>query len=85
MKFYDKYEELPKIISTNLNERNYYVNDLYIINEKNIIKFKKLKGDFLDSIKENIDYKLSVDKVIIKYMREKYLCYNLIIRTLNIW
>ena len=84
--FYDKDEELPKIISTNVNESICYVNDFDIINEKTLLNLKKSMGDFnnKDSIKENIDFKLIENKVIIKYIREKYLCYNLIIGTLNI-
>ena len=83
--FYDKDEELPKIISTKVNENICYVNDFDIINEKALLNLKKSMGDFHceDSIKENIDFILFGDKVIIKYIREKYLCYNLIIGTLN--
>ena len=83
--FYDKEEELPKIISTKVNESICYVNDFDIINEKTLLNLKKSMGDFYyeDSIKENIDLILYEGKVIIKYIREKYLCYNLIIGTLK--
>ena len=54
--FYDKEEELPKIISTKVNESICYVNDFDIINEKTLLNLKKSMGDFNseDSIKENI-------------------------------
>jgi len=83
--FYDKDEELPKIISTKVNENICYVNDFDIINEKALLNLKKSMGNFCnqDSIKESIDFILYGDKVIIKYIREKYRCYNLIIGTLN--
>ena len=83
--FYDKDEELPKIIRTKVNENICYVNDFDIINEKALLNLKKSMGNFCnqDSIKESIDFILYGDKVIIKYIREKYRCYNLIIGTLN--
>jgi hypothetical protein len=83
--FYNKDEELPKIISIKINESICYANDFDIINEKTLLNLKKSMGDFNyeDSIQKKIDSKLSGGKVIIKYIRDKYFCYNLIIGTLN--
>ena len=54
--FYDKDEELPKILTIKVNENICFVNDFDIINEKTLLYLKKSMGDFNseDSIKENI-------------------------------
>jgi len=83
--FYNKDEELPKIISIKDNESICYVNNFDIINEKTLLNLRKSMGDFKDNIiiKDNIDFKLSEDKIIIKYIQNKDICFNLIIGSLN--
>ena len=81
--FYDKKEEFPEIINY---QKEYFLKDFEIINEEIYKNLKFHKGDFNISFQDNIiysEYNIYNGKMMIKYINDDFVCYNLFIGSLN--